>query len=48
MTFAGIDVCSVPLGVRDPAAESVVVYEELLAAAEDSPWILNHLARDEV
>jgi len=36
-----------PLGVRDPAAESVVVYEELLAASEDSPWILSHLARDE-
>jgi hopanoid biosynthesis associated RND transporter like protein HpnN len=36
-----------PLGVRDPAADSVQVYEELLAEPGASPWSLNYLASDE-
>ena len=35
-----------PLNVRDPAAESVRVYRDLLADAERSPWTLEVLARD--
>ena len=35
-----------PLGVRDPASESVRTMHELLAEADESPWTIDLLARD--
>ena len=35
-----------PLRVRDPSAESVQAFEELLAESRNSPWSLNALRPD--
>jgi len=36
-----------PLNVRDPAAESVRVYKDLLADSDRSPWTMEYLAASE-